>query len=126
MPSVVLANALLRVAEGVQENVIVGHRLLNQLNEQKGFRRIDHRMHSLLKGLHGIESSESSTDKDHYRVAALGHGHSLQGQEAFVFLKGAPAKYIFKDHHVIRCLRKLVEELSMIGRGVHLVAELIE
>ena len=71
------------MAEGVQEDIIICHRLLDQLDEEECFRRVHDRVHSLLKGLHGIEGSEILADEDDDAMTPLIHGQALDGEETF-------------------------------------------
>ena len=110
----------------MQEDIIICHRLLDQLDEEERFRRVHDRVHSLLKGLHGIESSEVLADEDDDAMTPLSHWQALDGEEAFIFLDSSAAEYVLEDDNVIRCLRKFVEKLSVVGSCVDFVSKLVE
>src|SRR5689334_8199516 len=79
----------LRFAEGarmgfaisVQEEVVVGHGLLDELLNQEELGAVNDSMDALLKGLHGSEGLKGIAQKENSGVASLAHGHVLKGLE---------------------------------------------
>src|SRR4051794_30115314 len=98
----------------MEEDVVIGDRFLNELDEQEYFRRIDHGMDSLLKGLHRIEGGKGGAHQDNDGVAALRHGHALQGQQSLVLLQSASAKGIFQDNDLVGRLGEFVQKLAVV------------
>ena len=113
-------------AEGVQEGVVVGHGLLNKLNQQEHFGRIHHRMHALLKGLHRVERGHIEAKENDDGMSAHAHRHSLQGEQAFVLLGRIGGEEFLDHHRLVGDLVELVEEFTVIDRGVDLETELIQ
>src|SRR6266567_5286553 len=77
---------LLGLAHGVEEHIVISDGFLDKLDEEKHFRWVHHRVDPLLEGLKRIKRGQRKAKEEDYRVAAHGHGHTLQLLQAFVFL----------------------------------------
>src|SRR5713226_4771359 len=113
-------------AKRQEEQVVVGDRFLDELNEQKHFGGIDDRVDPLLEGLQGIKRGQGKTEQNEYGMAALVHRHSLHGQQALVFGGRGGGERFLQDDDVIRNLAEFVKKLAMIDGRMDFVAELIQ
>ena len=66
-------------AISVQEEVVIGYGLLDELFDQEQLGAVNDSMDTLLKGLHGRESLKGIAQEENGGVAALAHGHVLKG-----------------------------------------------
>src|ERR1043165_3062878 len=69
--------AELAFAEGVEEEVAVGHGLLHELDEEEHLIWIEDGVDAVLEGLEGVEGGEGIAEEQDGAMAAPAHGHAL-------------------------------------------------
>ena len=110
----------------MQKEIIVGHGFFDQLAQQKQFRGIDDSVDALLIRLLGGERLEGGAEQDDRGVAALVHGHVLQGMQRGVFLDGIGGKQFFNNHHLVADLGETDQKIAVRGRRMDFVTKFLQ
>src|SRR5262245_51691156 len=125
-PGVGGVGAGLGFAIGVEEEVVVRDSLFNKLRDEEKLGAVDDRMDALLERLHGGGCLEGVREQDDGSMAALAHGHLLEGLQREVFSDAIGGEELLDDNYLVANLAEPDEEVSVRSGGVDFVAEFAE
>src|SRR5581483_5661685 len=116
----------LRFTITVQEEVGIGHRLLDQLPEQKDFGRIDDGVDALLESLHRRKSLEGGAKQDDGGVPAACHRHCLQSLKRGVFFDRVRREKFLHDYNLVAKLAEADKKVAVCCRRMDLVTQFLQ
>ena len=116
-------DAVLDFAEAVEEQVVVGHGLFDQLLEQEHFGTVDDDVDAVFEGFHGRERLERIAEQNDGGMAALVDGHGLKRLQREIFVNVVRAEQFLDHDNLVVGLAETDEEIAVGGGGMDLVAE---
>src|SRR5688572_26369277 len=110
-------------AVNVEEDIVVGNDLLNDLRQFLDVVLVDDCMHTVAEGLHGIQGLEGIAKKENGRVPPLIHRHYLKVLQGEVFFGNTCVKQLLQKNDLILDAGKASDEVTMIEGGMDFVSE---